>query len=650
MQTLCSFLKKTAPIFFLLIFSSFALAQAARINFQADYVSWFRNPPSVTGKGKVSLEYEDIRLEADFIKVNLKTLDLEAEGKVNLSIGTRRLKGKSLKYNLKKREGEVLSPEGKEGPILYKAQRVNLMPEKVELSGADVTTCDFSPPHYKIKAKTIMMDFKEEVIVARNATLYVGRYPLFWAPVIVRYLHRENRIMMPSIGYSDFSGWYVKTGYYYYISPRLYGTFHLDWREKKGFAEGIDASYRMEKGEGEIRTYFIKEKDTQNERWRLKLAHNYRFSRSTSLKINFDRVSDAEFLEDYFPEEDEEIPPSFLSLEHRKPAYNVNFLLEPEVNPFNYQTSIQRLPSLTLSFSPQKIGKTGLYLGKGMEATSFKKGEEEFLRTDAFADLSYPFYAFRYLKFQPKAGYHLFWYRDREGKEAWRRIPYQEIVVSSSIKRGTPDRWEYQLEPSVGWYHSSEERDDFTLPFDLEEYEKKTEDIHPPNLIKLGIKNSFYYKGKSFSSGNLTIGYNLTEEKKGFSFLEGEFYLTPPFPFLNYAKFYFYYDFYDEEYEKLAHSLDLKGKMWHLNLGLKKDVDEGINDFTIQADVNLGRKWKVSGYGKYDLIENQLSEERYTIWRDLHCWGVQLSYQRKPETDYSIMFYIKAFPQYWIKF
>jgi len=90
--------------------------------------------------------------------------------------------------------------------------------------------------------------------------------------------------------------------------------------------------------------------------------------------------------------------------------------------------------------------------------------------------------------------------------------------------------------------------------------------------------------------------------------------------------------------------------MWHLNLGLEKDVDEGINDFTIQADVNLGRKWKVSGYGKYDLIENQLSEERYTIWRDLHCWGVQLSYQRKPETDYSIMFYIKAFPQYWIKF
>jgi len=169
-------------------------------------------------------------------------------------------------------------------------------------------------------------------------------------------------------------------------------------------------------------------------------------------------------------------------------------------------------------------------------------------------------------------------------------------------------------------------------------------------LIKLGIENKLYYKEKALSSGSLSIGYNLTEEKRGFSSLEGKFHLTPPLPFLNYVDLYFLYDYYDEEYKEIANNLDLKGKSWHLNIGVKKDVEEGIDDFVLQGEVNLGKKWKLSGYSCYDLVENEVSEESYSIWRDLHCWAAQLSYKRRPEREYSIMFYIKAFPEYWLKF
>ncbi|MEA3485763.1 MAG: hypothetical protein U9R03_03540, partial [Candidatus Aerophobetes bacterium] len=599
-----------------------------------------------------SLKYKNVQLKADNIRLNLESLDLWAEGKVDLQMSSRRVRGESLKYNLRTKKGEVQSPEGIEGPIFYKASQAYLSPRTIQLSRTSFTTCDLSPPHYKIKAREVKIILDDEVI-ARDAVFYIRKYPFFWTPILVRYLNKKNKIMLPSVGYSNFAGWYVKTGYYFYSSPRLEGAIHLDYREKKGWTEGIDTFYKIDGGEGEIKSYFIKEKDTGEERWRLKLMHHQGFSRSTSLKLNLNRVSDEYFLENYFPEEDEEIPPSFLSLDYKKTDYNINFLLEPEVNPFNYEKTIQRLPQISLGFPAQKIKGTGLYLGKGVEAVNFEKGEKGLIRGDSFLDLSYPFTVFKCLQIEPTTGYHLFWYKDREGYEGYRRMPYQELSTYFQFGGGDEEKFTYSLTPGLTYYHSTEDKDVNGLSFkpeELEDYEKKTEDIHPPDLIKLGIKNELYYKEKPFSSGNLSIGYDLTEEKRGFSSLEGRFHLTPPLPLLNYIDLYFLYDYYDEEYKEIANNLDLKGESWHLNIGVKKDLDEGVDESILQGEVNLGEKWRLSGYRCYDMVKNEVSKESYSIWRDLHCWAAQLFYQRKPETEYSIMFYIKAFPEYWLKF
>jgi len=642
--------KREMLLVFLAIFLCFSASRVcAQITFRADHLEWTGKPSFLTGWGGVSLEYKDVRLEADRIKINLKSLDLWAEGKVNLETKTRRVKGESLEYNLRSKKGEVSSLEGVEDSIFYKASKAYLSPDLIELSKASFTTCDLSSPHYRIKANSVRI-IPDDEIVARNAVFYLGKYPFFWAPIIVRYLRQENKIMIPSIGYSDFAGWYAKTGYYFYSSSRLQGTLHLDYRERKGWAEGIDSSYEITGGEGEIRSYFIKEKDTKDERWRLKLTHECPLSRETSLKLSLNRVSDEDFLKDYFPEEDEEIPPSFLSLNHRKTNYHVNFLLEPEINPFEYEKSIQRLPQITLGFPAQRIKKTGLYLGRGAQIVNFERGGEGLIRADCFLETFRPFTAFKYLQVEPKLGYHFFWYKDKGGEEGYRRIPYQELATSFRANGGNKEGYTYSLKPTLTYYHSAEEKDEFSSPFDLGDYERKTEDIHPPNLIKLGIENEFYHREKALSSGSLNIGYDLTEEKRGFSSLEGRFHLTPPISLLSYIDLYFLYDYPENRYKEITSSLDLKGKSWRLNAGLKKDVDEDVNDFILQGEVTLGEKWKLSGYRCYDLDEDEVSEERYSLWQDLHCWAAQLSYQKRPETEYSIKFYIKAFPEYWLKF
>ncbi|MEA1964312.1 MAG: putative LPS assembly protein LptD [Candidatus Aerophobetes bacterium] len=637
-----------AVIFFIITSSS--SSSAFQIEFQANHLYWIENPPLLEMLGEAKLIYENTEIKADNIKLDLENFDLVAEGKVNLQIGKDEVRGEKLEYNLKKRKGIIFYPKGREELVFYKAKKAYISPELIELLDASLTTCNLSPPHYQIKADKIKLYIGEEII-AEKVTFYAGEIPLFWLPIFVRNFKKENKLIFPSIGYSDFAGWYIRSGYYFYASPQLRGTFHLNYREKKGWAEGLDISYRLRGGAGEIRTYFTKEKDSREKRWRLKLRHKHSFSRSTSLKISLDRVSDRYFLKDYFPEEEknDEIPSSFISLNYEKSDYNVNLLFEPEVNPF-IEGTIERLPQIKLSFPSQKIKGPELTLKKGAETINFRKGKDNIIRTESFLELSRSFTIFKRLKMGTQAGYHLFWYNSEQEKDGYRRIPYQKLSLSFQTHGGRKENYTYLLEPYTSYYHSTEDKNDFSLPFSLGDYEKKTKDIHPPNLIKLGARTHLYYKGRSFSSGNLSMGYNLTKEERRLSSLEGNFRFTPPVPLLNYINFYFLYDYYDKEYKKIISSLDLKGKNWHINAGVNKDVDEGENDFILQEGISLGKKWRISGYDRYDLETGKISEEKYSIWRDLHCWAAQLSIKVKPEREYWAMFYIKAFPQIRVEF
>ncbi|MEA1965163.1 MAG: putative LPS assembly protein LptD, partial [Candidatus Aerophobetes bacterium] len=304
-----------AIIFFITASSS----SAFKIKFQANHLYWIQNPPFLEMSEEAKLIYKNTEIKADNIKLDLENFNLVAEGKVDLQIGKDGMRGEKLEYNLKKEEGVIFHPKGREESVFYKAKKARISPELIELLDASLTTCNLSPPHYQIKADKIKLYIGEE-IVAEKVTFYVGEVPLFWIPVFVRNFKKENKLIFPSIGYSDFAGWYIRSGYYFYTSPEFQGTFHLDYREKKGWAEGLDISYGLRGGGGEIRTYFTKEKDSREERWRLKLRHQQSFSKSTSLKISLDRVSDKDFLENYFPEEekDNEIPSSFISLNYKK--------------------------------------------------------------------------------------------------------------------------------------------------------------------------------------------------------------------------------------------------------------------------------------------------------------------------------------------
>jgi len=634
--------------FLFMVFPSFSSERTFQINLQADYISWSEDLSIVIGKGKVSLEYKDVQIETENVRINLHTSELLAWDKVTFRLKARRIEGENLRYNLEKGEGTIEHPRGREGLFFYRAEEAYFSSEIIELKKAYFTSCELSLPHYKIRAERISIRLEDEIVM-NNVTFCLGDIPVFWLPFLVQYLREENRFILPSFSYSDFAGWSAQTGYYFYASPSFQAKLHLDYREKKGWAEGIDVSYRLEGGKGKLSTYFVKEKDTQDERWLVRLEHQQSLSKSTSLKLRLNRLSDEDFLKDYFGQE---YQTAYLYLAHRGSGYNASILAQPVVNPVFEKGSIERLPQLKLNFDSQRINESYLYSEEAVEITNFKKEDESILRADGFLDISSPWTNLGYFKLRPRIGYHLFgyWY-EREGEKlsGYRSIPYQELNLFSELTVKS-ENYTHIGRFSLDYYHSSEVKDGSELPFSLGDYSKETSTIHPENLIKFNLRNYLYSGKLGLLSGEVKVNYDLTKEKERLSPVEVKFYLASPLPYTEYVDIHFVYNPYRKEYEEIKGSLGLKGNQWNLKVGMERYPQEGLTDITAQGGFSMGEKWRMSTYFRYDWEKKNIEEEVYSLWRDLHCWEVRLFLKNKPEKEYWIALHIKAFPSHWIKY
>ncbi len=274
------------------------------------------------------------------------------------------------------------------------------------------------------------------------------------------------------------------------------------------------------------------------------------------------------------------------------------------------------------------------------------------MRADGFLELSSPWTNLGYFKFKPKVGYHLFNYRYESGGEklsGYRSIPYQELSLFSEITVKS-ENYANTGKVSLDYYHSSEVKDDFILPFSLGGYSKETYKIHPENLIKLNLRDYLYSKKGRVLSGEIKANYDLTKEKERFSPIEAKLRLTPAISYMEYLDLYCLYDPYGKEYKEIKSSLGLRGSEWNLKTEIKRYPPEDITEVIGQGGFSLGEKWKISAYFRYDWEERNIEEEVYSVWRDLHCWTVRLFLKNKPEKEYWIALSIKAFPKHWIRY
>jgi hypothetical protein len=79
---------------------------------------------------------------------------------------------------------------------------------------------------------------------------------------------------------------------------------------------------------------------------------------------------------------------------------------------------------------------------------------------------------------------------------------------------------------------------------------------------------------------------------------------------------------------------------------------KGYNEITAGFNWRLTPKWKFSIYQRYNLkatvdLSRGFQEQEYTLTRDLHCWDLDITLNKKEDTGTTIFFVfrLKAFPE-----
>jgi len=377
------------------------------ITLEAEKVDYLEAQQLAIGKENVVVTYEDMRLTCDKVIVYTATKKAIAEGNVTLEQEGGTLTAEKLIYNFETKKGssvpmnaqsEPWHGRGEEGEIVSK--------DRVKIKDGYVTTCDLEHPHYRLQAKKIKI-FLGKKIVARNVRLFVGDVPIFYFPYYSHPLDdRPVCYIIP--GHDSDWGWFTLMNCKFYPFEDSKARIHLDWRQHKGWATGLDYYFKGESlGKGELKTYYLKEdreektveetteepgetleedaeeevKESEENRYRIKMRYRYEWDPQTLGLLELHKSSDEDFRRDYFNRDydDDEEPESFVSVNRKGKNFSLGFLARARVNDF--YSDIERLPEIKLDIPAWKVKDSYFYYSGQTSFANLRRqvaeGEEE---------------------------------------------------------------------------------------------------------------------------------------------------------------------------------------------------------------------------------------------------------------------------------
>lgn len=336
-----------------------------------DHVEYHEQDRRVIGSGHLVATYQETTLTCDRAVVYLATKDAFLSGRVRVTQPGGLLTGDEVLYNFETRKGAVLKAHGIVDPWLTAGDRVDKVSDSGFVARAGyLTSCDFETPHTRLQAKQVRIIPGDRVSI-RHAVLYVGPIPILYLPSYTHPLDDRRPRVTLTPGYSKEWGAFLLSAWRYYFHEQLQGRIHLDYRERRDLALGVDTRYWFtEENEGILRTYYTQERRLGREhlvfaddkaptvergRYRLQWRHRWQIDRDTTATGELHYSKDDRFLQEFFEREFEEDahPKTYLQVIRSTPRYGVSLLARKRVNRF--ETEIEQLPELRYDVRPTAI-------------------------------------------------------------------------------------------------------------------------------------------------------------------------------------------------------------------------------------------------------------------------------------------------------
>lgn len=662
-----------------------------------DRVEYLYEEKKVIGIDNVVITYKKVKLTCDKIVVQMDTKDAVAEGNVVMTQDEGVFRGQKVHYNFQTGKGTILKSEMRKEPWYFEGESASKVERKDYIvERGSLTTCDLPHPHYRIQARKIKI-FLNNRVEAYHAFFFIGDVPIVYFPFYIHLLEDKRPRVTIVPGRNSRWGFYLLTAWRYYFHEWSRGYVHLDWREKKGFAEGIDYKYKVGYfGKGLARFYYTREDHTitteereiaqgvDDDRWRVQLRHKWQVDEDTIAIGEFHKQSDKLFIKDYFfldEYETESQPPTYISVIRTRPKYNISLFMRARTHDF--YTVVQRLPEVKLNVKSQRLRDTDFYyksttafamLEKKYQDTAFDP-DRKASRFDTDHELSYFTKLFKFLTFNPYIGIRETWYSKdgRKQEDELRNIYTFGTKLSTKFYRIFPvetdifglniNKLRHIVTPSINYRFTPEPN---INPGKLKQFDE-VDRVKEKHGIEMSVVNRLQTKrggeddmyienlARLTTSTELFIKH---EDGKVLDDLELDLELTP------YS--WLLIDI-DSTYSPKRNSLGRvnvgivaeQEDQWRVGLGYRFEEGRlrGSNSqITTDLAYSISPKWKFKVYHRFkkDPDENgfELEEQNYAIERDLHCWLAEINCQVKKtdglevDTEYRVwlVMRIKAFP------
>lgn len=581
-------------------------------------------------------------------------------------------------------------------------------------TNAVITTDDVQDPSVRIRARSIKI-LPGDKLQARDAVLYVENVPVFYFPYYARRLgDRVNRFnLLP--GYRSTFGAFLMVGYEYYLTDELDGELHLDYRSRRGVGVGPDVNFDYGRwGQGSFKYYYLhdQEPDADAEHgnlphnrqrvWLSYQAHPYtNFSVRSMVRYQGDTNIVREFFEGEY--RDNPHPSTFVEINRFWRNFSLDIYAQPRLNDF--LETVERLPDVKLTGYRQQLGSSPLYYESESSVAYLRRlfAETNSVRTDAdfaagradtYHQVTLPHTFFNWLNVSPRVGGRFTYYTDSSGPGGtWdnesRGIFNTGVEVSAKASRTWTDaRSEFFdldglrhiVTPSVNYvfvprpsvrppdlpqfdYEFSSLR---LLPIEFPDY-NSIDSIDSQNVLRLGLRNKLQSKRdgavENVLSWDLYTDWRLDprDDQTRFADVYSDLVLRPR-SWLSLESI----NRFDPDSGRLRMAVPgltiHPNNVWHWNLSyfyLRDDIrpwdptalGEGNDLFSSTFFYRLDDNWGFRIAHKYDLRDQLLREQAYTLYRDLRSWTAGLTFRIRrdvgEEDDFTVAFTfsVKAFPR-----
>jgi LPS-assembly protein len=324
---------------------------------------------------------------ADRVTYDRGSSDLVARGNAIVGNPGMRLVADEAKMNLESDKGSLTNVEYRLfGKINARgtADRARLVqPELTQYENIVYTTCRPGQNAWSLDAEKMELDQSEGWGVARNAKLRVGSIPVLYTPYLSFPIddRRKSGVLVPTVGSSEDNGIDVTVPYYWNIAPNMDATFFPRYMGKRGGMLGTEFRYLSKRQSSEVYGEIVPHDRAFEDgatRWAFRVEHKARIAPRWSTNVNFNQVSDDEYLEDFGNNLD---LTSIRNIQRRGDlVYTGNGwslltrlldyqTVDPTISPTSRPYA--RLPQLLLAASPMRLD-SGIQLGVDGEYDYFR--------------------------------------------------------------------------------------------------------------------------------------------------------------------------------------------------------------------------------------------------------------------------------------